>query len=1022
MKRYAISIISVLALFGLGCELPTKVPAGSGSLTIAAAEASGSASARNLFRWTEPAATYRAVGAGPDAASFDETWNAGDPATIDQLAPGTWTFTVDSFAANASPIARGSGSATVVSGQTASAVVLMSYIAGTGSISFQLDWEEGVDIATANGTLQVAGVGDIPMTFSYGTRSAACTVNEVPAGNGHSFNLQALTAAGNPAYGTNGTIHVTNGQVSIVALHITDGQASAPPGTPAGVTAIPGTFCVDLAWTDVAGEDGYFVERRPAGGAWGCLTPGLLAADSAAYRDITAAPTTTYDYRISAYNSRGEATSAVSTTTTPVFSDAIVRSPVAIGDDNGLRVLADGTVKAYGGANYYQFGRNTKEISVEGIIVNGLSNIISVKCSAWSQCFVAIDRNGDVWSWGSSLSSESLPKKVSGLGRPIIDIRVGERFFIALDADGAVWTWGSNSDGTLGNGTTTSNSTPAIVLGLPKIRSIAAGGRHVLAAATDGRLFVWGDNYHGQLGIGNKNNKLSPELVSSITTANRVIACNDVNTYTSFVILTDGTVMAAGYSFSSGLGLPNSEYISFTAVPGLTNILDLVSLPYCTIALDAEGALYGSGSSSNGILLAGWPDLGTWAFTAIPGAPTGVTSMTVSADSFYCETGGGAKYAWGNNTYGELMLGTGAVHPLPATVSTPATLKQMVGGDDFLLAIDDAGDIWAWGANKSGQIGDGTTTARATPVKILDAAAPAVQVAAYGSKSMALLSDGSIYTWGGNASGTFPVKNTDTNLSSGVVEVALGSSHWAVRKSDGSVWTWGSNSYGQLGDDTGTYKASAVQVKSVDGLGYLTGVASLAATKYNCIARLTDGTVVCWGSYWDYLLGNLSSAHALRPVFATGLTAATAVFVGPETAFAFQNDIPYKWGNMHGVIWGVPENYNPSYAPQITPVKMMALNIDIYPTAIAVRADNVVRTGGYNDHGQAGDGTITSPSFWITPSGPTGTIVSVACTKTTSAALSSIGTLWTWGSNAYGQLGNGSIDPDYFDTPQLLPW
>ena len=198
--------------------------------------------------------------------------------------------------------------------------------------------------------------------------------------------------------------------------------------------------------------------------------------------------------------------------------------------------------------------------------------------------------------------------------------------------------------------------------------------------------------------------------------------------------------------------------------------------------------------------------------------------------------------------------------------------RSVASGESYNIALKADGTVWAWGCNEYGQLGNGMSgsgTEKAIPVQVKGAAGNGyltnvVAVAAGDSHSMALKSDGSVWTWGRNnygqignaASGddmneTTPVQVKGVNGNgylAGIVDIAIGYNHSMALKTDGTVWAWGRNARGELGNGTTTQSTVPVQVKGESGIGYLSDVVSIAAGADHSIALKSDGTVWAWGN------------------------------------------------------------------------------------------------------------------------------------------------------------------------------
>ena len=293
---------------------------------------------------------------------------------------------------------------------------------------------------------------------------------------------------------------------------------------------------------------------------------------------------------------------------------------------------------------------------------------------------------------------------------------------LVVGSNGALYAWGLGTDGQLGNGTTTTSSTPVQVslpLGVVPV-AVAAGDDHSLALGSNGTLYAWGYNGYGQLGNGTKTNEDTPVTVifPSGVTATAIGAGENF----SLALGSDGNVYAWGDGNLGALGQGNQN-LSTTPLK--------VPLPSgVTASAIAAGGRFGMAIGSDGKLYI-WGDGdmgqlgdGTTTFSSTPvlvEMPPGVSASVISAGDNHALAIGSNDllYAWGENTDGQLGNGSVTEKKVPTLVSMPTgvTPVAIAGGLDHSLAIGSDGNLYAWGEGGAGELGNGGTANSATPVQ-----------------------------------------------------------------------------------------------------------------------------------------------------------------------------------------------------------------------------------------------------------------------------------------------------------------
>ena len=411
------------------------------------------------------------------------------------------------------------------------------------------------------------------------------------------------------------------------------------------------------------------------------------------------------------------------------------------------------------------------------------------------------DSGNSTWSInpdkGSQLGRESTTITPPNTSRGIrfSQVSAGEDFSLALGSDGNAYAWGNNSNGRLGNGTTTQQITPVKVEKPASVPTdftyvqVSAGEDFSLALGSDGNAYAWGNNSNGRLGNGTTTQQITPVKVEKPASAP-----------TDFTYVQ----VSGGYSHSLALGSDGNAY--------------------------AWGDNY-FGQLGNGTTT---PRTTPVKVEKPAGAPTDFTYVQVSAGGSHSLALGsdGNAYAWGLNGYGQLGDGTGTDRHTPVRVKTPGdlTYMQISAGGYYSLAVGSDGYAYAWGINEYGQLGNNTSNrtsdANPVPVRVRDPANPtdtskglkATQVGGGFYHSLALGSDGNAYAWGSNLRGELgnnttkessvpmrvrdPANPTDKSKGLQASQVSGGYYFSLALGSDGNAYAWGWNYYGQLGNGT----------------------------------------------------------------------------------------------------------------------------------------------------------------------------------------------------------------------------
>ena len=363
----------------------------------------------------------------------------------------------------------------------------------------------------------------------------------------------------------------------------------------------------------------------------------------------------------------------------------------------------------------------------------------------------------------------------SAIPGAVVMIASGNSHTCALTAAGGVKCWGSNLLGQLGDGTTTNSSTPVDVVGLASgVASITAGSQHTCALTTAGGVKCWGSNFVGALGDGSNIVRNAP--VDVVGLASGVAAVDAGGTHTC-ALMNSGGVKCWGWNAYGQLGDATETNRNVPGdVVGLTSgVAAIAGGGDHTCAITAGGALKCWGSNGSAQLGFGQHTVLQSTPVDVPGMQFGTVAVTAGLYHTCALTAAGGLKCWGDNTQGNLGDGTDAsTQPLPVDVAGLSSgVASVSAGGQLTCAVTNAGGVKCWGSGSSGQLGDGSTTNRNTPVDVLGIASGALAVAPGAAHTCALLANGSVKCWGSNFVGQLGDGTLDDRPVPGPVVVGL---------------------------------------------------------------------------------------------------------------------------------------------------------------------------------------------------------------------------------------------------------
>lgn len=639
---------------------------------------------------------------------------------------------------------------------------------------------------------------------------------------------------------------------------------------------------------------------------------------------------------------------------------------VSAGDSHTCVVLSDQSIKCWGKNDYGQLGNGTTTNSSIPITIGEITTATSIAAGQRHTCTLLGDQTIKCWglnyngTLGNGTTTDSLtPVSVSGISTAIA-ISSGSDFACALLSDQSVKCWGRNDLGQLGNGDINLNdsSTPVTVSGITTATAISAGSFHACALLSDQSMRCWGSNSNGKLGNNSLTNSSTPVVVSDMTTA---IAIAAGSSHTC-AILSDQSMKCWGGNGSGQLGDGTTTLSKIPiAVNGITLVTTIATGTSHTCALLSDQTIKCWGDNTYGQLGGGNT------YSSPPVAVSGITTASsVAAGGKHSCTrlSDQSVKCWGDNNRGQLGTGNYANSPSPTAASGITTATAAATGRAHSCTLLSDQSIKCWGEGGSGQRGNGSTSTSASPVAVSSISTATAIAAAGGDHTCALLSDQSLRCWGANVSGqlgngsgiaSFSTPQTVSGITTATV-IAAGRAHSCAVLGDQSAKCWGINIYGQLGNNSTTNSNIPVVVS-----GITTATAIATGGNHSC-ALLSDQSIKCWGSNTSGQLGNGTTTDSLIPVAVSGITTATAVAAGGSHTCALLNDQSIKcWGSNSSLQLG-NGTLNSSYPLSvigITNTNSIATGVD---HTCARFSDQSIKCWG-NTYGQPGSPLSKVPIY-----------------------------------------------------------
>ncbi|HET8639482.1 MAG TPA: Ig-like domain-containing protein, partial [Solirubrobacterales bacterium] len=772
----------------------------------------------------------------------------------------------------------------------------------------------------------------------------------------------------------------------------------------------------------------------------------------------------------------------------------------AITADGALHCWGNGASGRLGYGNTTSIGDNEAPGSAGPVDLGSGRTATAVAVGNNHTCAIANDGTVHCWGVGTSgqlgygntetIGDNETPAAVGSVdlgGRNAVGITAGSNFTCALLDNGTVRCWGAAGSGQLGYGNTTAigdNETPAAVspvdLGVGRTAvAISSGTNHTCAILDNGTVRCWGSNSNGELGYGNTTfigdteapGSVGPVDLGAGRTATAIAAGNGF----TCALLDNGTVRCWGAAGSGQLGYGNTTAIGDNETPGTAGPVDLGSGRNAvaitagsnhTCAVLDNGTMRCWGFNFNGQL--GYGNTTTIGDneTPVSVAPIdlggGRSAIAAAAgESHTCAwLENGAIRCWGVGTSGRLGYGnTTAIGDNeapgsagPVDLGSVRGVLQVVTGGFHTCALMENGSVRCWGSASGGRlglgpsypltIGDNENPGSVPPVD-LGPGRSAVQLAAAGSHTCALLDDGTVRCWGSGANGRLGYANIATigddetpgsvgpvNLGGrSAIAIAAGGSHTCAVLDDGSVRCWGAGENGRLGYGNTATIGDDETPGSVGPVVVGGSAIGITAGGFHTCAILSDHTLRCWGFN---VTGQLGYGNSTAIGDNENPSAAGAVSIGRSamgvtagnghTCAPLANGTARCWGanNVGQLGYGnttyIGDNELPTTAgPLDLGAGRNAISIaSATEHSCAVLDNGSVRCWGVGTSGELGYGVPINIGDNETPgtAGPVDlgagrTALSVSAASDVSCAVLDNGMVRCWGVNSLGQLGYG---------------
>ena len=792
-------------------------------------------------------------------------------------------------------------------------------------------------------------------------------------------------------------------------------------------TAVPGSspsVPVSPAGVAVIGPEGGTV-RTPDGAALLLIPPGALSSETtigirarAVYpEDPRIAPGTVYTLTPSGLQFSQPVRLQLSYTTATVPGGAAREANLKLARLNAeVQWIADLAALA-------DVQQNEVTGRIGGFSTYGLL-VATNRVSASSNTSCSLSTPGSSSCWGVNFSGQLgdgtttdrlTPVPVMG-GQSFVQIVSAERHTCGLIGAGDAWCWGRDWTGSLGDGTGGINyTTPQAVVGGRRFVKLAVGFEHSCGLTTTGELYCWGDNQTGELGIGTSGLTTNPAPL--LVSGGHAFADVAAAAWQTCGITRAADLYCWGHVDNAGTRqtVPTLEPggLKWASIsPHMNTQTHKVPAGGFNCGVTTGGQGYCWGANDRGQL--GNPSLPTETPTTTPSPVAGGhTFIEITAgDGTACGlTTGGEVYCWGDNTFGALGDGSSvAFRTMPGKVPLPAPALSVSGGSSHQCAELVTGSVYCWGDNRVGNLGIGTNATQATPAPIQGGLTFASL--AFGFPNCGFVG-AQAYCWGDNpGDGTTVGADGPVAVLGGPFTTLFGGGpSTCARDFASGLWCWGSNA-GVFGD--GGLAPSLVPSAAALGEQYLHVSVTAGLLGRHACGITVSAIPKCWGANGLGQLGdgtggsacggNCDSQVPVTVVAAPG--AFREVVVGPRVSCALTvNDEALCWGFVDPALPNMP-------APVVGGLKFASLTVG----------------NGFACGIQLGTSQAYCWGRNFTGSGlnPVAVAGGIAFTQLAAGDLhvcgmTATGAVYCWGDSTFGVIGDGNTSAGFVAAPVLLP-